>query len=405
MSVQEAMEARAEFRRRQRERRAQGGLRRRKHQRRDDDKPKSAAVGDETPSEGDDSPSEDESSTKFSQIQTSTASQVTQITLSTSSASSVQAITTTNVASQTSTTVKASILVTTPLASHPTSTTPPATTSLPASSKASSSVATTFPPFSTPLAVTTPPAVTSSSFSSSIQTTSTSSSSAAAQTAGSGISSKQSSNQSGSNNSTAIIFGVVGAFAGIFAILAVAFFVRRRFFRPKGPKPTVNQQEARAYAARSIWGTSSTSSSDDHSRTTMAQFVPPITMSPNQVGDRNGPGNDAVDRQERLQRVRTDILGEREMQLGSGLGSIKQPGRAWGPGKFQRLDEKAMARAAAERDGVDIEVNDGMWEPPRTVAARDSRAMTEVSLPRWRDPITWARDQARRNNSRGAGDM
>lgn len=168
----------------------------------------------------------------------------------------------------------------------------------------------------------------------------------------------------------------------------------------------MNQQEARAYAARSIWGTSTTtSSSDDRSRTTMAQFVPPITMTRDQEGEHEGPGNDAVDRQERLQRVRTDILGDRELQLGSGLGSIRQPGRAWGPGKFQRLDERAMARAEAERGGLDIEANDGMWEPPRTVAARDSRAMTEASLPRWRDPITWARDQARRNDTRKADQM
>ncbi|KAF8854003.1 hypothetical protein BDZ45DRAFT_693804 [Acephala macrosclerotiorum] len=314
MSIQEVLEARADFRLRQRERRAQGGPRRRIHQKRDD-KP---------------NPSEDESSTKSTQSQTSTSSQGTQATLSTTSLSSVQAITTTSAVSQTSTTVKASVPVTTPLASHHTSTTSPASTPLPATSKQTSLVATTFSPFSIPLAVTTPPIVTSS-FSSSFQAGSAlfSSSSAAAQTAGVGISSKQSSNNSGPNNSTTIIFGVTGAFAGIFAILAVAFFIRRKFFESKGPKLTVNQQEARAYAARSIWGTSTTtSSSDDRSRTTMDQFVLLITISADQEGSRNGLGNDAVDRQERLQRVRTDILGEREMQLGSGLGSIKQPGRA-----------------------------------------------------------------------------
>lgn len=127
-------------------------------------------------------------------------------------------------------------------------------------------------------------------------------------------------------------------------------------------------------------------------------------MPPLAEGDATGPANDAVDRHERLQRVRTDILGEREMQLGSGLGTIKQPSRAWGPGKFQKLDDRAMARVAAEGDGVDIEANDGMWEQPRTVA-RGSQAMTEASMPRWRDPVTWAKDQARRNNSRGADNI
>jgi hypothetical protein len=53
-----------------------------------------------------------------------------------------------------------------------------------------------------------------------------------------------------------------------------------------------------------------------------------------------------------------------------------------------------------EREHVDIEAS-ARWEEPVTVAARDSMARTSIaSIPRWRDPIMWARDQARRNGSR-----
>jgi hypothetical protein len=52
-----------------------------------------------------------------------------------------------------------------------------------------------------------------------------------------------------------------------------------------------------------------------------------------------------------------------------------------------------------ERERVDIDAS-GRWEEPATIAARNSMATSVDSVPRWRDPVTWAKDQARRNDSR-----
>ena len=107
-------------------------------------------------------------------------------------------------------------------------------------------------------------------------------------------------------------------------------------------------------------------------------------------------GNDAVDRQERLGRVRTDLLAEQELGFGGGIMKGK---KVFGPWGKERIGNGA-GLGVPERERVDIEAG-GRWEAPVTVAARDSVATSVASIPRWRDPITWARDQARRNDSRG----
>lgn len=122
--------------------------------------------------------------------------------------------------------------------------------------------------------------------------------------------------------------------AGAIALLTLLLFVRRKLRKPNFREEEV---QAQAYASRSVWGTSSTTSKSN----TMAQFGPPMAMGASQTGDLHGPGNDAVDRKERLARVRVDMLGNRELRLGNRLGSglVKGHDRAWGQGKFQKLDE------------------------------------------------------------------
>ncbi|KUJ24674.1 uncharacterized protein LY89DRAFT_713469 [Mollisia scopiformis] len=269
MTFLETSAVTAEFRRRQRERRERGGLRNRRHQRRGDDDEAKDAGDTKASSDDDDSPSQDESSKSSSQTRTSTSSLTS---LSKSSQSLASASTTTSTLSQVTTT--------------PVSKTSVALTSL----RTSTSLQTTPLPVVTTPSATALPASTRSRQSSSTL----SSEIATSQTTGPGISSKQSPNEAGSNKETVTILAVTGAIVGILALLALIFYIRRKFKRPKIRE---EEREARAYAARSIWGNSSTTS-NALSHTTMEQFVPPITMGRSQNANSNGAGNDAVDRRE-----------------------------------------------------------------------------------------------------------
>ena len=115
-------------------------------------------------------------------------------------------------------------------------------------------------------------------------------------------------------------------------------------------------------------------------------------------------GNSAVDRQERLGRVRNSLLRlqvrnrpliwsqsqSRTLQSESLIEGRGNEYGAGGPnGNWQGMGMK-------DRDRIDIEAS-RRWEAPVTIAARDSGIESVVSVPRWRDPVTWVRDQVERN--------
>lgn len=196
-------------------------------------------------------------------------------------------------------------------------------------------------------------------------------------------------------------------------------------------------REARSNATRSIWGGSSSSASAYGAAPNIA---PAPTMSPrtsfnnfiasvmgrsrtgddfndkdgmvNNAGPMGQASNDAVDRQERLGRVRTDLLNNKDLntslggslmrsqsKAGQGFQGVGIPANGLGlsppPRRFPTIRER---RGGEGVDILDIEAA-GQVDDSVTIAARNSRVESVASMPRWRDPIAWARDQARRNNS------
>jgi hypothetical protein len=117
--------------------------------------------------------------------------------------------------------------------------------------------------------------------------------------------------------------------------------------------------------------------------------------------------NSAVDRQERLGLVRNSLL--RPQERDELLIRSQSHKRRWqdetvveGRGNedgAQGPNNHWEGRRMSERVRVDIEAS-GRWEAPVTIAARDSRIESVVSVPRWRDPITWVRDQVERDRKR-----
>lgn len=106
---------------------------------------------------------------------------------------------------------------------------------------------------------------------------------------------------------------------------------------------------------------------------------------------------DGVERQERLARVRTDLLGNRELKTGLARN---------GEGETRNKGTFGVARGSGsinEKDRVEIEANSGLWEDAITVAKRESVAESEASLPRWRTPVSWVRDQRLRRWGRLSG--
>lgn len=149
----------------------------------------------------------------------------------------------------------------------------------------------------------------------------------------------------------------------------------------------------------------------------MSRFLPPMFNGPNPNTNNYDNENDmampagrfaaekqddtstlssyAVERQGRLDRVRTDLLADRELGFGGGLMKGKKTPKPWGSENIGN----GRGLGPEERERVDIDAS-GRWEEPMTVAARNSMATSVSSVPRWRDPVTWAKDQARRNDSR-----
>ena len=125
-------------------------------------------------------------------------------------------------------------------------------------------------------------------------------------------------------------------------------------------------------------------------------LLSPLTLNPNNRGE-SMISKDGVERQERLARVRTDLLGNRELKTGLARN---------GEGETGNKRTFGVARGSGsinEKDRVEIEANSGLWEDAITVAKRESVAESEASLPRWRTPVSWVRDQRMKRWGRLSG--
>ncbi|KAH8665103.1 hypothetical protein BGZ60DRAFT_63623 [Tricladium varicosporioides] len=235
---------------------------------------------------------------------------------------------------------------------------------------------------------------------------------------------------------TGLVFIGIGAAAAFGAIVFLLIMIAKRRRLAKASNPQI-PPDARSNITRSIWGGGSSSASAYGA----APNIPPApTMSPRTsfnnfiaafmrksragdgFNDKDGminnaspmgqASNDAVDRQERLGRVRTDLLNNKDLntslggslmrsqsKAGQGFQGVGIPTTGLGlsppPRRFPTVRER---RGGEGVDILDIEAA-GQFDDSVTVAARNSRVESVASMPRWRDPITWARDQARRNNS------
>lgn len=182
--------------------------------------------------------------------------------------------------------------------------------------------------------------------------------------------------------------------AGAAIIILLLFCIYKSLSRRR--KPTLafaRPQRTRSQDTSSrFWGSSQSGS------TTVEEIPPSVPAMTYNMG------NSAVDRQERLGLVRTSLLRPQERdellirsQSQSGKwqsqrrneGQGNEYGVNWPNGNWQ-----GIRMSAGER--LDIEAS-GRWEAPVTIAARDSRIESVVSVPRWRDPVTWVRDQVERN--------
>ncbi|PVH88546.1 hypothetical protein DL98DRAFT_648653 [Cadophora sp. DSE1049] len=235
---------------------------------------------------------------------------------------------------------------------------------------------------------------------------------------------------------TVIIVISVGA---VFAVLVYVGLMLYRKFRQRKLENTTSYTNG----TRSIWGGSDHSSSPSGppqmaampSSGPLPTYIPPPARQqapppeenpfadPDPDPRRSALTNNAVDRQERLGRVRADLLAPRELTGGlmrsatQRQANIPEPNRghirsasgnniasnataisgvfpsnsgntAWAEG---RVDASTMP----PNQRLDIEAG-GQWDDSVTVA-RYSRADTEKSMPHYRTPSQWVSDQAKRN--------
>ncbi|KAE9376552.1 hypothetical protein N431DRAFT_479773 [Stipitochalara longipes BDJ] len=186
---------------------------------------------------------------------------------------------------------------------------------------------------------------------------------------------------------------------GLLLIALLLFIFRRRIFRKK--KSSVSN------ATRSIWGERS-SIAETAPNAPQAIYIPPITMrrnrtlmsplamNPNIRGE-SMLSRDGMERQQRLARVRTDLLGKRELKTGLTRKPVPDT---------EIRGDIGMARGSGivdEKHRVEIEASAEMWEDPVTIVRRGSVGESEASLPRWRTPVSWVRDQRMRGWGRLSG--
>ena len=119
-------------------------------------------------------------------------------------------------------------------------------------------------------------------------------------------------------------------------------------------------------------------------------------MNPNARGESTF-SRDGVVRQQRLARVRTDLLGKKELKTGLTRKPVQEMKQGGNIGLEKGSGE------IYEKNRVEIEASAGMWEDPVTVARRGSVGESEASLPRWRTPVSWVRDQRMRGWGRLSG--
>jgi hypothetical protein len=125
-------------------------------------------------------------------------------------------------------------------------------------------------------------------------------------------------------------------------------------------------------------------------------ILSPLALHPNTRGE-SMISRDGVERQERLARVRTDLLSKRELKSG-----LARNGERATMSK-DTMDVAGVYGSLDEKDRVEIEASGGLWEDAVTVAKRESVAESEASLPRWRTPVSWVRDQRMRGWGRLSG--
>ncbi|RFU24938.1 hypothetical protein B7463_g11401, partial [Scytalidium lignicola] len=212
------------------------------------------------------------------------------------------------------------------------------------------------------------------------------------------------------SRTTVIVPYVVAAGAGASVFVLLLFCIYKSLFRRRKPTdistdpPTTNTlgtahpaifarpQRIRSQDSSSrIWGSSQSGS------TTVDEIPPCVPAMMYNMA------NNSLDREERLGLVRNSLL---RLQDRNGP-LIRSQSQA--RGQSETLDECRGNEYSAkglkgdwkglrmsERDRVDIEAG-GQWEAPITIAACDSRIDSVVSMPRWRDPVTWVKDQVERN--------
>ncbi|KAH7416990.1 hypothetical protein BKA64DRAFT_717824 [Cadophora sp. MPI-SDFR-AT-0126] len=235
---------------------------------------------------------------------------------------------------------------------------------------------------------------------------------------------------------TVIIVISVGA---VFAVLVyVGLMLYRRICQRKLENTT-----SFTNGTRSIWGGSDHSSSPGgppqmavvQSSGPLPTYIPPPARQqapppeenpfadPDPDPRRSALTNNAVDRQERLGRVRADLLAPRELTGGLMRSATQRQANMPEPnrGHMRSASGNNIASNATAISGVfpsnsgnsawptgrvdadtmppnqrlDIEAG-GQWDDSVTVA-RYSRADTEKSMPHYRTPSQWVSDQAKRN--------
>ena len=151
----------------------------------------------------------------------------------------------------------------------------------------------------------------------------------------------------------------------------------------------VRHKKARSDTTSRVWGSSVGDSST-------AEETPPFVHPFMQHAD-----NDSVSRHYRLGLVRNSLL---PMSLQTrhflGLESQRSGGRERGSGDDECVHDGFNDMTRDEKTGLEIEAETRRAPSPITVVARESRVESVVSVPRWRDPLNWARDQMERNRSK-----
>jgi hypothetical protein len=191
-------------------------------------------------------------------------------------------------------------------------------------------------------------------------------------------------------------------------LLALLVFFYRKSFRKLFISFYKKRKTSATDATRSIWRGESMMTAATSPDAPRSVYIPPRSMiqqpplvSPLRLNPQKGGerimSNIAVERQERLGLVRDlppskeldDIRARKEMN--------------------QELEDKGsigLARGSGivdEKDKVEIEASTGMWEESEIIAKRDSGTESEASLPRWRAPVSWVRDQRMRGWGRLSG--